>query len=861
MLPDLIGRQIAQFEIEELLGAGGMGVVYAAKDTRLNCRRALKFLSTATADMPADRARLLGEARAVAGLEHANICTVHDICEVDEHLFIVMSLIEGEPLYDRIAAARLGQAEAVHFALQVAAGLKAAQQRDVVHRDIKPGNLMVAPDNSIKIMDFGLASCTGAVDDDSTQSSAGTTPYMSPEQTQGEAVDGRTDIWALGVVLYEMLTGSLPFVGTHGPAVQYSICHEPHRSLGALRGGLNPDLERIVDRCLEKDPELRYQTAADLKAELHHLEVDFDHTGRAGVDDAVPQTPDRKRPRIALPLILLILALILFLPEHFLVSGMRLPREKHLAVLPIMSLSENGDNHDLSNGLVQFLTSRLTQLEKSHTQLRVIPASVIWRNRIADPVAARQIGATLVVDGCLQRNGQKIRLILNLIDTDNQRQIDSALIEYELADIFTFQDKALIKLSEMLAVELDVSEARTLVAAGTATPDAQLLYLEGLGALQNLLHLRPLERVQRIEAALELIRQALDLDPTNATALAALGEASWRMYEAVRAPRWAEEAQRYCDRALLLDERNPRIHLTRGLVLTGAGRYDEAIASFERVLELDARNADAFRELGCVYRVTSRPERAEAILRQAIELRPDDWLGYEELGLLQFRVGAYDSAAARFGDIIELTPDNYIGHAWLGGVCQMIPGREDEGAEHLRRSIAINPNSAAYNNLGYHYSRSGLVAEAAEAFRRSTELNPNDYRVWGNLGSQYDRLPGMAAKAESSFRHAVELAEEQLAVNPDDTGVFGPLGSYYVELQEREKGKALLERLLLLAPDDVNQLFQAGHTFEQLGMRERALECLGRALELGYPRERIESAVWLEDLIEDPRYTALQEKE
>ncbi|MDZ7341162.1 MAG: serine/threonine-protein kinase, partial [candidate division KSB1 bacterium] len=380
----MIGKTISHYKILEKLGEGGMGVVYKAEDLKLKRIVALKFLPPELTRDAEAKERFIQEAQAASALQHNNICTIHDIDETgDGQLFIVMDCYEGEPLKGKIARGPMKLEEAVEIALQVASGLAKAHEHGITHRDIKPANVMITNDGVVKILDFGLAKLAGQVGLTKAGMTVGTVAYMSPEQTRGEEVDHRTDIWSLGVVLYEMLTGQLPFKGAYEQAVIYSILNEEPEPVTAVRTDLPAELDHIVSKAIAKNAAERYQQVADLAADLKSLRTRIE-TGRT---ETQPTLSKRKLiygvgGLIALIAILLLSKIFWFKPPADAIDS--------IAVLPFQNLSADPEQEYFSDGMTEALITELSTIKA----LRVISRTSIMRYKKTDkslPEIAREL--------------------------------------------------------------------------------------------------------------------------------------------------------------------------------------------------------------------------------------------------------------------------------------------------------------------------------------------------------------------------------------------------------------------------------------------------------------------------------------
>jgi len=859
----MIGKTISHYRILEKLGEGGMGVVYKAQDIKLKRTVALKFLpSELTRDQEA-KERFIHEAQAASALDHPNICTIHEIDETDDgQMFVCMACYEGETVKEKISRGPLKLEEAVDITIHVAEGLARAHEVGITHRDIKPANIMVTKRSEVKILDFGLAKLAGQTKLTKTGATLGTVAYMSPEQARGEEVDQRMDIWSLGVVLYEMVTGKLPFKSEYDQAVVYSILNEEPEPMRGLRSDVPMELERIVNRTLAKSPEERYQHVDEILTDLKSVKREIDSGRPSAYAEIPPAPPSRPRlfPWLVGPLTVVVLGVLLLwlIPSsrHAVLkwfSSEPVPVEKHLVVLPFTNVGEALTSQAFCDGLMETLTSKLTQLEQFHGSLWVVPASEV-RERGVDSAgeARRAFGVTLAVTGSVQRLNDKVRMTLNLVDAETERQMRSLVIDDSLANVSALQDSTVIKLAGMLEVQLQPEEHRFLTAGGTTAPEAYNLYLQGRGYLQRY------EKVENIDTAIGLFQRAMGEDSRYALAYAGLGEAYWRKYEASKEPQWVEHAINNGQRAVELNDFLAPVHITLGLIHKGTGRYQEAIQEFKQALKLDPVSHDAYRGLAIAYLRLNKVEQAEATLRKVIELKPDYWAGYYDLATFYLNLGRHEDAVKQLHKAVTLVPDGFYAHNDLGALYFNL-GRWTDARKMWERSLEIEPNYAAYSNLGILHHIEMRYGDAARMYEKALELDNRNYRVWGNLASAYYWMPGERGRALATYQRAAQMAEEERKVNPHDPEVLSDLAEYYAMIRERTRALSHVQQALSLASDDIEVMASAGLVYELLGERDRALEWVGKALEHGYPRAQIERLPELQQLRADPRFQRLHQ--
>ncbi|HKE21625.1 MAG TPA: protein kinase [Bryobacteraceae bacterium] len=861
-MPPGAGTRVGHYEILAFLGAGGMGRVYKATDLKLQRTVALKFLPPQLADR-GEKERFLQEARAASALDHPNIGTVHGIEETEAgDFYIVMSYYDGEVLSEKIKRGPMQSSQAVDIAMQIAHGLAEAHAKGIVHRDIKASNIMVTRQGAVKLLDFGLAKIAGGDALTQTGTTVGTASYMSPEQAEGRSVDLRSDIWSLGIVLYEMIAGRLPFHATSVPALLLAITTQAPGELEHVE----PELEFIIQRCLAKDVAARYQSARELLDDLSHLhissdtptrtiEVDTDEmmrvraasSGRRSTAAAAKDGRSWRRPALSAALLLVIAAAwwLFKLREEPQNAG-----EKRVVVLPFSNVGNDPANAATCDGLLETLTSRLTNLEQVGTPLWVVPASEVRRRKIIDASQAQSaLHANLVVTGSVQRDASGVRLTVNLIDAGTLRQLGSAVLDDRAGNFSSLQDDAIANLAKLMAVELNPRALGKASGESTAAPLAYESYLKGLSYLQRY------DKPGNIDAAIQLFASAVEADPSFALAYTRLAEAQWTKSRLDSSSKLLEEALANCERAQRINGQLAPVHVTLGRIYVGTGKYDLAVQEFQRALGLDPRSADAYQQLSRAYESLGRPADAEASIKKSIALRPDNWDGYNSLGGFYLRASRYREAADAFRRVLELTPDNAAAYSNLAVALSRM---EDlAGAKRMyEKAIELNPTWAVYANLANLYYRDGEYQKALGNYEKALQLNDKDYRPWSGLAASYVAL-GQADKFRVPAERALKIVEAEAQRDPNNAEFQDQVAYLSALMGDRQRAMGHIESALALAPENRDVLYRAALVYHALGEKATALKYLSQALSHGYAKDRARRDPDWWDLRQDPSFQAL----
>jgi Flp pilus assembly protein TadD/TolB-like protein len=807
-----------------------MGEVYRARDTKLGRDVALKILPAELSGSPEALRRFEQEARAASALNHPNIVTIYEIGHTADMAWIAMELVDGIDLRNMSAREPLSLKTALRIATKLADGLAAAHEKGIVHRDLKPDNVMVNPDGFVKVLDFGLAKQVRSITSDDTTiphtspgAVFGTVGYMSPEQTLGKEMDYRSDQFSFGVMLYEMLTRVRPFDRETKPETMAAIIRSEIEPPSALNESVPYDIDRIVARCLAKNPRDRYGSTRDLARDLREIRDGLTSTSTRV--RSAPQTRNNRRPRMRLQYAALaVFAIVLVAGVAFMWNRNRLAatqRVTSLAVVPFRDLSSTSEGRILADGISELIAARLAEVAELRVSSPFEGARVEEADDIRTIAKKRRVHA--VVRGTVQRDADNVRITYALIDAASGRTLAQGTATRAANDLFALEDTVADDLIQALGRE---AAPRTQPANTVLGPKDQQRFIEAVGLLQRVKDAASVDRaITNLESILRNARESGDVNSLLARALL---YKSWL----ARRPALIEQATVYATRGVALSPKNPEAHTTLGWLLNASGRHSEAVMSFNRALTLRANDADAVVGLADAYEKQGRGEEAEKHYRRAIALRPDSSDLFVQFGGYCYSRGRYQEAVIQFRRAAELSPEASRNHLNLGAALQAL-NRYDEALVAFERSLALEPNADAWSNLGTLQFFLGRYGAARESYRRATLLAPAHHVLWANLGDAC-RAANDSQCAAEAWPRAIAAAQEALLVNPNNAVTRAQLASALAKNGQLEDAQREIRRALEIDPTNVTVLYEAAVVGVLRGSPDTAISWLERAIAAGY---------------------------
>jgi len=846
-----------RYQIDSVIGEGGMGKVYKAHDNDLDRTVALKLVRPEFAKDASSLQRFKQELLLASRISHRNILRIHDLGDVDGVKFISMAFVQGMDLHDQIAKqGRLPVERAVNIAKQLAGALEAAHAEGVVHRDLKPRNVLIDVDDHIYVSDFGLAK---SLDTDKTGMTRvgevlGTPRYMSPEQAESKAADHRSDIYSLGIIFYEMVTGEVPFNGESSLQVMFQHVQQKPKDPREIVPDLPEYLAVIILKCLEKDPALRYQNAQEL---LHDLESGKPATRIVRL--RIAETGYPKWLFAATGLVLLAGIGMAIRPIRERLIGRELVHmtggkaaagptvaDKFVALLPLQVIGADPALKYEAGGVVDSLSAKLFPMKNVH----LASAGAMDKIKATDPVTkiAHELGSKFIVQGTVQGAGDKIDIVLRLSDATG-KELWTKDFPGVRQDLLTIEDQ----IYNSMVTALDLNPSDDVLARNALRPTeneaAYELYLKGREIL------RGKRDTKRVQSAVDLYQQAIKKDSAFVLAYAGLADADMVMYNLNHETAWSQKALGAAQQAQTLNDELPEVHFALGNVYRQTGKTAEAIVELKHALTLAPNSDEGYRRLGDAYLAAGKVNEALQAYQQAIASNPYYWSNYNKLGSAYFQLGQTQKAMDAFKRVVELSPDSELGYENLGAV-NFQAGKWNDAILNFQKALKIQPSENLYSNLGTTYFYLGHLADSVTMFQKAVALNPNDNTAVGDLADAY-RWSGDKLKAKATYEQAIALALRALRVNPRDSSTLGYLASYYAKNGDAKKGLEFIRRARSIDGDDNELMYKEAVVDAIAGQQADALASLRMAFQKGYPVEQAKNDPELKALATNPELDKL----
>jgi tetratricopeptide (TPR) repeat protein len=822
--------------------------VYRAYDRDIERTVALKLVRPEFAMDTMAMARFRQELLLASKVSHRNILRIHDLGDVDGIKFISMAFVEGEDLHDAITKdGKLPFPRALRIARQLCSALDAAHAEGVVHRDLKPRNILLDGADQVYVSDFGLAKSVEAQAAAMTRTGdiLGTPLYMSPEQIEAKDVDHRSDLYSLGLIFFEMVTGDIPFPGKSSVQVMHARMNLAPRNPKDFTPDLPDYFAGVIEKCLAKDPAERYQHASEILKDLE-----------AGV--APKRSLMQRLPKVSRTWGLVTAAVLVAIGGTLVVPKLRnrlFPATAdqtagpiyYMAILPFKPLGNEPELKYQAEGIVDSLNAKLFSLK----QVRLAAPNIVERAMTKGSVdkIARDAGANLLLQGTVQGAGNRIAITVSAWDSKKSAIIWQQSFQCAPESLLTTEDDIYNALVDKLQLKLTDKEMARGAARATEDSAAYDSYMRG----RSLMRGKATE--ENYKASLALFDQAIAKDPRFARAYAGIAESSFGLYRLTKDPQWSQKGLGAAQQAENLDRELPDVHMIVGSGYMLTGKVAEATAEFSRAVELAPNSDEAYRRLGSAYLRAKNQDLALKNLLKATEVNPYSWTNFNALGVAYLQFSDEDKAIEAFKKVTTLEPDYAGGYTNLGGVYYGL-GKWAECIPYYKKALELEQSARSYQNLGVVTLYSGNSAEAVKLLEEAAKLGPKNHLNFGNLGDAYNEI-GQTAKATEAYQKAIELAYGAWKLNSKDAVTLGSLALYYAKKGDFSQAATFIARARAIDPNDNGLMYEEGVINHLAGRDAEALVELKLSFDQGYPARVAENEFALRTLRTNPEFQKL----
>jgi serine/threonine-protein kinase len=846
-----LAGDLAHFEVHEILGRGGMGAVYHAKDRILKRDVALKMLRPLAASNLQQDA-LLEEARMASQLNHPNIVTIYDVARAKDSNYIVMEWVDGQGLDELIPGHGLELIQAIEYASQIADGLSFAHQKYIVHRDIKPQNIMLSSQNSIKILDFGIA---GLMNQDSHEDTnkqsptinaiTGTPNYMSPEQIQGLNLDQRSDIFSFGIVLYEMLTGKRPFQGLDVETIHQAIKAGDYCPILKLLPDLPIHIAKLVEKMLATHREERWQSSAELAAEIHAIYNQLTYKKnwwqrRGFISKAA----------IILPFILVIgfsAKEIIFPASTQQLIERQLKEATKIAILPFENISGDPLIQLFSDGLAVNLGSDLSAIASELGNTWIVPSTEI--SRMKDPTpkdVTDKYGVNLILTGSIQHMGSTRLMALNLLDASNGQLLKTTEVEIDAEQLFQGHAKVRQEALSLLDWKIPDSLKTKFEAQRPQLDGAYKEYIKGIGYFYRY------DQPDNLNKAEDAFKDAIELSPEYTLAFIGLAETQLIKFRQTKNNKWLFEMEKTINSLSKISTESCQVDYLKAELLTRKGEYQQAINLFKNCLKENSKHIPSYLGLANAHSKNGEIGAAERYYEKAIEISPNNVKSIIDYGIFHYYNGNYIKAIDQSNALASIAPNNVNAYIYLAGNYYAL-GKIDEAIQNTLYAIDLKPTDSGYSNLATMYYSKKEYDKAVSAYEQAINLNPTYYIFWGNLADAYKILDNI--NTNDAYLKAIELAYESLKTNPKDSTVIADLAYYLANVGEITQSLTFANKIGINNTGEEN--FMVATAYDVLNKPQLAIEHLKIAISKNYSMEEIRNTPLLKNTKADAKFEQL----